>query len=226
MAVGLRILDALKHQLNAFTGKEGVPIQITVTNIPKHLILEDLKKWMFNSKISLANKNKILTVNNDGTNIEIQSSDGLVNVITNESAQDMPLAITEINIDSVTNQSGIKLKNTWIVWLISRLFKQGGVIGNIPIKINSVDYNWSWSDISVNATIMQNLVNSLTNNSNSWVSDPINGFQNKNTILLEGTGLSSTTVKGALIELNTNITNLEALVNSLDTDTKFYFSNF
>lgn len=217
MAVGLRILEALKHPFGAFTGKEGIPIQSDVTTIPKHLVFSDFKKWMFNSKINITDKNKLLVINNAGDNVEVKNSNDLINVDVNPAVEDMPLAIVEINIDNITNLSKLKIFNNWITWLVSRVIKQGGVVGDIPIKSNSANYNWSWTDISVNAVIMQKLVNSLTNTANSWVSG-VNGFQSQSTINLTGTGLSATTVQGAFVEINTKVNNNTPAGTLLFTD--------
>jgi hypothetical protein len=46
------------------------------------------------------------------------------------------------------NNFAVRPSDTWITWLVSRLFKTGGTANQVPIKTNGTDYNWSWGSIT------------------------------------------------------------------------------
>lgn len=213
--MGLKIWDATKHLVGSFTGKERVPMQSQETEIPKYYSFEDLKTWIFNSKISNPNKNKILVIDNLGTNIEVKDSNGLINVDVNTVIEDMPAAITEINLDNLTGQSKIKIQNTWITWLVSRIFKSGGVAGDVPIKTNGVNYNWSWGNLANLSSFVTSL---LANNSFT------NGLANLSSFL---TSLSTNIFNGSNPSIQAQIDSaVEQSVNNLLTTPSFQNSIF
>lgn len=80
------------------------------------------------------------------------------------SVQDMPTTTIDISLSSATTRNAYRtfLNSTWITWLISRIFKQGGTIGQVPIKVDSTNYNWNWGQLGNNTTF----INALTNDSN------------------------------------------------------------
>lgn len=85
-------------------------------------------------------------------------------VITNSATEDMPTTglFTQTGAATTRNQYQIRFAGSWITWLISRIFKSGGIEGDVPIKTNGTDYNWSWANIGNNTTT----VNAIANNTN------------------------------------------------------------
>lgn len=84
--------------------------------------------------------------------------------IVNSAVEDMPLTPLAVTtgVASTRNQYTFRLNSTWINWLVSRLFKSGGVAGDVPIKTNGTDYNWSWGNIGSNSTTVTNIANNAT----------------------------------------------------------------
>lgn len=80
------------------------------------------------------------------------------------SIQDMPTSTIDISLSSATTRNAYRtfLNGTWITWLISRIFKQGGTIGQVPIKNSSTDYDWGYGQLGNNITF----INALTTDSN------------------------------------------------------------
>lgn len=79
------------------------------------------------------------------------------------SSEDMPT--TNFAVDLLAsisrNQYGLRLASAWINWLISRLFKQGGIEGDVPIKTSGTNYAWQYQNPGNNTTI----VNAIAGNS-------------------------------------------------------------
>lgn len=76
--------------------------------------------------------------------------------------EDMPAQTMDITIDGATttrNKFFARINSIFLTWLISRLIKSGGVSGDVPIKTNGTNYNWSWGDLSQNSTFYTNLAN-------------------------------------------------------------------
>jgi microcystin-dependent protein len=75
--------------------------------------------------------------------------------------EDMPLSTIEVNIQSDTTKNvwGIRLKNSWVSWAISRMFKQGGIEGDVPIKGSSSDYDWNYGNVGNNLTTVTTIAN-------------------------------------------------------------------
>lgn len=201
--MGLKIWDATKHLLGAITGTERVPMQSAEIEIPKYFTFTDLKTWIFNNKINNLDKNKILTINNLGNNIDVKDSNGLINVDVNPVIEEMPAAITEINLDTLTGQSKIKIQNAWVTWLHTRIFKQGGIEGDVPIKTNGTNYNWSWSNLGNNLTFVKALLETIRTSNDSAIRNSIKEIvKDEVTRILEDPTLNTVYPAGSIMFLN------------------------
>ncbi|HEY8363960.1 MAG TPA: tail fiber protein [Haloplasmataceae bacterium] len=139
---------------------------------------------------------------------------------------DMPTSTLTIDTETTTttrNRFRIRLSSSWITWLISRIFKSGGVEGDVPIKTNSDDYNWSWGNIGdnkttvekiainsdfvtkllANTTFVNNLVTQIITNSSSAITEalevgfirihPVNSSPSSKWLPCDGSEISRTT---------------------------------
>ena len=84
--------------------------------------------------------------------------------LNSASVEDMPLATLTIAPSGTTtrNQYQFKISFTWLTWLITRIFKSGGVLGDVPIKTNGTNYNWGWGNVGNDATTVSNIANNAT----------------------------------------------------------------
>ena len=81
--------------------------------------------------------------------------------------EDFPAQTMDIAADGATttrNKFQVRIFATWLTKLYSRIIKQGGSSSYVPIKNSGTDYDWSWGDLSANATFVSNLIanNSFT----------------------------------------------------------------
>ncbi len=100
----------------------------------------------------------------DRSLVTIPSQLPTIETIANSATEDMPTTALFIQTGGATtrNQYQIRLLGTWVTWLISRIFKAGGIAGDVPIKTNGADYNWSWANVGNNATTVTNIANNAT----------------------------------------------------------------
>ena len=92
--------------------------------------------------------------------------------VDTSAVEDMPVTTTTVDTGAATtrNQFRITLASTWIGWLISRIFKQGGVEGDVPIKNSGTDYDWTYGNVGNNTTTVNAIagnstfISTLTNN--------------------------------------------------------------
>lgn len=84
--------------------------------------------------------------------------------IANSATEDMPTTglFVQTGASSSRNQYQIRFLGAWLTWLISRIFKAGGVEGDVPIKTNGTDYNWSWANVGNNTTTVNAIANNAT----------------------------------------------------------------
>lgn len=95
--------------------------------------------------------------------------------INNTVYEDFSAQVAEVTVDggiSTRNNFQVRLLPAWLTTLYSRVFKQGGSAAHVPIKNSGTNYDWSWGDLSQNATFVGNLLanntftTGLGNNSN------------------------------------------------------------
>ncbi len=87
-----------------------------------------------------------------------------IETIANSAVEDMPLTGLFIQTGGATtrNQYQIRFLGAWLTWLVSRIFKQGGVEGDVPIKTSGVDYAWSYGNVGDNTTTVNKIANNTT----------------------------------------------------------------
>lgn len=95
--------------------------------------------------------------------------------INNTVYEDFSAQVAEVTTDggiATRNNFQVRLLPAWLTTLYSRVFKQGGSAAHVPIKNSGTNYDWSWGDLSQNATFVANLLanntftTGLGNNSN------------------------------------------------------------
>lgn len=78
--------------------------------------------------------------------------------------QDMPVTTLTVDTASTTtrNQYRFRIADAWVTWLVSRIFKQGGTIGQVPIKNSSTNYDWSYGQLANDSTFITSLLANTT----------------------------------------------------------------
>lgn len=94
--------------------------------------------------------------------------------IANSAIEDMPTTGLFIDTAATTtrNQYQIRFLGTWLTWLFTRIFKQGGIEGDVPIKNSGTNYDHDWGNVGDNTTTVNKIatnttfINTLTNDTN------------------------------------------------------------
>lgn len=88
-----------------------------------------------------------------------------VETLNNTAYQDFSAQVTDTIIEggtSTRNRYQIRLLPAWLVTLYSRIFKQGGIEGDVPIKASGTNYDWDYGNVGNNTTTVNTIANNST----------------------------------------------------------------
>lgn len=76
--------------------------------------------------------------------------------------EDMEVQTLDITAEAGTttrNRYQFRLNLGWLTWLFTRIFKQGGVEGDVPLKNSATNYDWSYGNVGDNTTTVNKIAN-------------------------------------------------------------------